>query len=106
VKQANMPGVKVYGMYGGDPAFQSLRQGAPAAAIAESDPQDSAWVVADQLLKYFVNHKPIDPLAGYEHPFPVTLVTAGNVPPGPEANLFPSFGPLYTAQWKAEGYKF
>ncbi len=105
VKNANMPGVKVYGMYGGDPAFQSLRQGGSAAAIAESDPEASGWVVADQLLKYFVNHKPIDPLAGYDHPFPVTLVTAGNVPPGPEANLFPDYGPLYQAQWKAEGYK-
>lgn len=106
VKNANMPGVKVYGMYGGDPAFQALRQGGPAAAISESDPEASGWVVADQLLKYFVNHKPIDPLAGYDHPFPVTLVTSGNVPPGPEANLFPDYGPLYEAQWKAEGYKY
>jgi ribose transport system substrate-binding protein len=106
VKQANMSGVKVYGMYGGDPAFQSLRQGGPAAAISESNADASGWVVADQLLKLFANKKPIDPLAGYQHGFPVTLVTAGNVPSGPEANLFPDYGPLYTAQWKAEGYKF
>jgi ribose transport system substrate-binding protein len=107
VKQAGLAGkVKVFGMYGGDPAFAALRQGGPAAAISESEPEASGWTVVDQLLKYFVNHKPIDPLAGYDHPYPVTLVTAGNVPSGPEANLFPSYGPLYEAQWKAEGYKF
>jgi ribose transport system substrate-binding protein len=105
VKQAGID-AKVYGMYGGDPAFQALRQGGPAAAIAESNPEASGWTVADQLLKFFVNHKPIDPLAGYDHPYPVTLVTAGNVPPGPEANLFTDYGPLYLAQWKAEGYQF
>jgi ribose transport system substrate-binding protein len=105
IKNAGL-NVKVYGMYGGDPAFQSLRQGGPARAIAESNPEASGWTVADQLLKYFVNKKPIDPLAGYDHPFPVTLVTAANVPAGPEANLFPDYGPLYEAQWKAEGYQF
>jgi ribose transport system substrate-binding protein len=105
VKQAGID-AKVYGMYGGDPAFQALRQGGPAAAIAESNPEASGWTVADQLLKFFVNHKPIDPLAGYQHPYPITLVTAGNVPSGPEANLFPDYGPLYLAQWKAEGYQF
>jgi ABC-type sugar transport system substrate-binding protein len=106
IKADGLSNVKVYGMYGGDPAFQALRQGGPAAAIAESNPEASGWTVADALLKYFVNHKPIDPLAGYDHPYPVALVTAGNVPSGPEANLFPSYGPYYTAQWKAEGYKF
>jgi ribose transport system substrate-binding protein len=107
VKQAGLAGkVKVFGMYGGDPAFASLRAGGPAAAISESEPEASGWTVIDQLLKYFVNHKAIDPLAGYDHPYPVTLVTAGNVPAGPEANLFPAYGPLYEAQWKAEGYKF
>jgi ABC-type sugar transport system substrate-binding protein len=105
IKQAGL-NVKVYGMYGGDPAFQSLRQGGPARAIAESNPEASGWTVADQLLKYFVNKKPIDPLAMYDHPYPVALVTAGNVPAGPEANLFPDYGPLYLAQWKAEGYQF
>lgn len=105
VKQAGL-NVKVYGMYGGDPAFQSLREGGPARAIAESNPEASGWTVADQLLKYFVNKKPIDPLAMYDHPYPVALVTAGNVPAGPEANLFPDYGPLYLAQWKAEGYQF
>jgi len=105
IKNAGL-NVKVYGMYGGDPAFQSLRAGGPARAIAESNPEASGWTVADSLLKYFVNHKPIDPLAGYDHPYPVTLVTAGNVPAGPEANLFPDYGPLYEAQWKAEGYQF
>lgn len=97
---------KVFGMYGEDQAFQTLRQGGPAAALAESNPQASGWTVADQLLKYFVNHKPIDPLAMYDHPYPVTLVTAGAVPAGHETGLFPDYGPLYTAQWKAEGYKF
>jgi ribose transport system substrate-binding protein len=107
IKQAGLAGkVKVYGMYGGDPAFQALRQGGPAAAISESAPEASGWTVIDQLLKLFVNHKAIDPLAGYNHPYPVTLVTAGNVPSGPEANLFPDVGPLYEAQWKAEGYKY
>jgi ribose transport system substrate-binding protein len=105
VKNAGL-NVKVYGMYGGDPAFQSLRAGGPARAIAESNPEASGWTVADQLLKYFVNHKPIDPLAMYDHPYPVALVTAANVPAGPEANLFPDYGPLYEAQWKAEGYQF
>jgi len=107
VKQAGLAGkVKVFGMYGGDPAFQALRQGGPAAAITESQPEASGWTVVDQLLKYFVNHKAIDPLAGYDHPYPVALVTAASVPPGPEANLFPDVGPLYEAQWKAEGYKY
>ncbi len=106
IKNAGITGVKVFGMYGGDPAFQSLREGGPAAAIAESNPEASGWTVADQLLKYFVNHKPIDPLAMYDHPYPVALVTAANVPAGPEANLFPDYGPLYEAQWKAEGYQF
>jgi ribose transport system substrate-binding protein len=105
IKNAGL-NVKVYGMYGGDPAFQTLRQGGPARAIAESNPEASGWTVADALLKYFVNKKPIDPLAGYDHPYPVTLVTAANVPAGPEANLFPDYGPLYEAQWKAEGYQF
>jgi ABC-type sugar transport system substrate-binding protein len=105
VKNAGL-NVKVYGMYGGDPAFQALRQGGPARAIAESNPEASGWTVADQLLKYFVNKKPIDPLALYDHPYPVALVTAANVPAGPEANLFPDYGPLYEAQWKAEGYTF
>jgi ABC-type sugar transport system substrate-binding protein len=106
IKNAGLTGVKVFGMYGGDPAFQSLRQGGPASAIAESNPEASGWTVADQLLKYFVNKKPIDPLAMYDHPYPVALVTASNVPAGPEANLFPDYGPLYEGQWKAEGYTF
>lgn len=105
VKNAGL-NVKVYGMYGGDPAFQSLRAGGPARAISESAPEASGWTVADQLLKYFVNKKPIDPLAAYDHPYPVTLVTYKNVPSGPESNLFPDYGPLYEAQWRAEGYKF
>jgi ABC-type sugar transport system substrate-binding protein len=106
IKESGLTGVHVFGMYGGDPAFASLRAGGAAAAIAESNPEASGWTVADALLKYFVNKKPIDPLAGYDHPYPITLVTAGNVPPGPEANLFPDYGPFYLAQWKAEGYKF
>jgi ribose transport system substrate-binding protein len=107
VKQAGLAGkVKVFGMYGGDPAFQALRQGGPAAAITESAPEASGWTVVDQLLKYFTNHKAINPLAAYDHPYPVALVTAVDVPPGPEANLFPDYGPLYEAQWKAEGFKF
>jgi len=107
VKQAGLAGkVKVFGMYGGDPAFQALRQGGPAAAITESAPEASGWTVVDQLLKYFVNHKTIDPLAAYDHPYPVALVTAKSVPPGPESKLFADVGPLYEKQWKAEGYKF
>lgn len=107
VKQAGLAGkVKVFGMYGGDPAFQALRQGGPAAAITESSPEASGWTVVDQLLKYFVNHKPIRPLAAYDHPYPVALVTSSDVPPGPESKLFPDYGPLYTAQWRAEGYRF
>ena len=49
--------------------------------------------------------KAIDPLALYDHPYPVTLITAGNVPKTDESP-FPDYGPLYEAQWKAEGYKY
>ncbi|MCW3066525.1 MAG: periplasmic binding protein/LacI transcriptional regulator [Solirubrobacterales bacterium] len=104
VKQNNL-NVKVYGMYGEADASAALRKGGPARAFSQSDPEASAWVATDQLLKLFVNKKAIDPLAQYEHPFPVTLVTAGNVPKSDD-NPFPDFGQLYTAQWKAEGYKF
>lgn len=105
IKNAGL-NVKVYGMYGEDPAFAALRAGGPARAFSQSPSQYSAWTAVDQLLKYFVNHKKIDPLAGYDHPYPITLVTAANVPSGNYANLFPDFGPLYEAQWKAEGYQF
>ena len=104
IKQNNL-NVKVYGMYGGADALKALRAGGPARALSQSTPQSSAWTVADQLLKYFVNKKAIDPLALYDHPYPVTLITAGNVPKTDESP-FPDYGPLYEAQWKAEGYKY
>jgi ribose transport system substrate-binding protein len=105
IKNAGL-NVKVYGMYGEDPAFAALRAGGPARAFSQSPSQDSAWTAVDQLVKYFVNHKPIDPMAEYDHPYPITLVTANNVPAGNYANLFPDYGPFYEAQWKAEGYQF
>ena len=105
IKNAGL-NVKVYGMYGEDPAFAALRAGGPARGISQSPSQDSAWTAVDQLMKFFVNKKPIDPLAGYDHPYPVTLVTAKNVSNTTYANLFPDYGPFYIAQWKAEGYKF
>jgi ribose transport system substrate-binding protein len=105
IKNAGL-NVKVYGMYGEDPAFAALRAGGPARAVSQSPSQDSAWTAVDQLIKFFVNKKPIDPLAGYDHPYPVTLVTAKNVGSTTYANLFPDYGPFYQAQWKAEGYQF
>jgi len=105
IKNAGL-NVKVYGMYGEDPAFAALRAGGPARAFSQSPSQDSAWTAVDQLIKFFVNKKPIDPMAGYDHPYPITLVTAANVPAGDYANLFPDYGPFYQAQWKAEGYQF
>lgn len=97
--------VKVYGMYGGDDAFAALRKGGAAAAFSNSAPDASAWTAADQLLQYFVNTRAIEPLAGYDHPYPVTLVTAKNVSQT-STSLFPDYGPLYIAQWRAEGYRF
>ncbi len=105
VKNANL-NVKVYGMYGEDPAYAALRGGGPARAFSQSPAQSSAWTVVDQLIKYFVNKKPIDPLAAYDHPYPVTLVTYKNVPSGSYLDLFPDYGPFYIAQWRAVGYKF
>jgi ABC-type sugar transport system substrate-binding protein len=104
IKQNNL-NVKVYGMYGGADALNALRAGGPARALSQSTPQSSAWTVADQLLKYFVNKKKIDPLALYDHPYPVTLITSNNVPKSNDSP-FPDYGPLFQAQWKAEGYKF
>ena len=105
IKNAGL-NVKVYGMYGEDPAFAALRAGGVARAVSQSPSQDSAWTAVDQLIKYFVNKKPIDPLAGYDHPYPITLVTAANVSNTSYADLFPDYGPFYEAQWKAEGYQF
>jgi ribose transport system substrate-binding protein len=104
VKQNNL-NVRVYGMYGGADALAALRKGGPARGFSQSSPESSAWTVVDQLLKHLVNKKPIDPLAGYDHPYPISLITAKNVPKVDDSP-FPDYGPLYEAQWKAEGYKF
>ncbi len=103
IKRAGLK-TKVYGMYGDPDSYKTLRDGGPARAFSNSTSQWSGWVAADQLLGYFVNKEKIDPLAGYQHPFPMALLTAENV--GSSDQEWPDIGPFYLSQWKAEGYKF
>lgn len=103
IKQAGLK-VKVYGMYGDPDSYDSVRAGGPARAFSDSTSQWSGWMAADALLKFFVNKTKVDPLGGYLHPFPMSLVTHENV--GKTDLNFPDIGPFYIKQWKAEGYKF
>lgn len=98
--------VKVYGMDGGPPSLAALRKYPQIArGFAVSDGGQSGWTAVDAMLKYFVNHKPIDPLAGYDHPYPTALITSSDVPSS-TTDVLPNYGPLFIAQWKAEGYVF
>lgn len=96
--------VKVFGFYAGADALDALRKGGPAAAVADAPVQDSSWIALDQLLQFFAEKKPIDPLAQYDRSYPMTLITSKNVPKTGNVYPFPDAGKFFVAKWKAAGY--
>ena len=98
--------VKVYGTSGEQQALAALRTYPTVArGIGAYDAGQSGWTAIDQLLHFFVNHTPIDPTAGWDYPYPVTVVTHANAPANLNG-LFQNYGAIYLPLWKQEGYQF